>query len=269
MTSQPPHGSDPRRPGHPGSPDPAQPFGTRPTPGSPPPPGHAVPDTQPFGTRPIPGTPPPPFGPPQAAPIWPAPASARGGSGRPSRRGWYLVLAAGVLGVFVFCGIVVAAAGSGDRPTKTEDVARNGAIAAPPNEPPAASPTPAATGLPETTSAPAPATTAAPATVSTTAGNNAGANNGAGGGAGAGTRPATKPATTKPPTTKPPTTKPPTKAPAQNCNPNYTPCVPNDPVDVDCAGGSGNGPSYVQGPVHVIGSDPYKLDSDGDGIGCE
>ena len=53
------------------------------------------------------------------------------------------------------------------------------------------------------------------------------------------------------------------------CNPNYTPCVPNDPVDVDCAGGGGNGPSYVTGPVRVIGSDPYRLDSDGDGVACE
>jgi len=53
-----------------------------------------------------------------------------------------------------------------------------------------------------------------------------------------------------------------------NCNPNYDPCVPND-SDVDCAGGRGNGPSYVAGPVRVIGHDVYKLDRDGDGIGCE
>jgi hypothetical protein len=39
--------------------------------------------------------------------------------------------------------------------------------------------------------------------------------------------------------------------------------------DVDCAGGSGNGPAYVQGPVRVVGTDVYKLDADGDGIGCE
>ena len=52
------------------------------------------------------------------------------------------------------------------------------------------------------------------------------------------------------------------------CDPNYEPCVPID-SDVDCAGGSGNGPSYVQGPVRVIGSDPYHLDRDGDGVGCE
>ena len=52
------------------------------------------------------------------------------------------------------------------------------------------------------------------------------------------------------------------------CDPNYTGCVPID-SDVDCAGGSGNGPSYAQGPVQVIGADIYGLDRDGDGIGCE
>jgi hypothetical protein len=38
--------------------------------------------------------------------------------------------------------------------------------------------------------------------------------------------------------------------------------------DVDCAGGSGDGPAYT-GPVQVIGSDIYDLDRDGDGMGCE
>jgi len=53
------------------------------------------------------------------------------------------------------------------------------------------------------------------------------------------------------------------------CDPNYSgACVPIA-SDVDCAGGSGNGPAYVQGPVRVIGTDIYGLDSDGDGIGCE
>ncbi|GHC45565.1 hypothetical protein GCM10007315_03780 [Gemmobacter tilapiae] len=55
---------------------------------------------------------------------------------------------------------------------------------------------------------------------------------------------------------------------AQGCDPNYSPCVPVA-RDVDCAGGSGNGPAYVEGPVSVIGSDIYDLDRDGDGIGCE
>ena len=55
---------------------------------------------------------------------------------------------------------------------------------------------------------------------------------------------------------------------AAACTPGYSPCIPPGP-DVDCAGGSGNGPRYVQGPIIVTGSDPYGLDSDHDGIGCE
>ncbi|MDG4665573.1 hypothetical protein [Mycobacterium sp. 236(2023)] len=54
----------------------------------------------------------------------------------------------------------------------------------------------------------------------------------------------------------------------QSCDPNYSGCVPVD-SDVDCAGGSGNGPSYVQGPVQVLGDDIYDLDRDGNGIACE
>jgi membrane protein involved in colicin uptake len=53
-----------------------------------------------------------------------------------------------------------------------------------------------------------------------------------------------------------------------NCTPGYSPCIPPG-SDVDCEGGSGNGPRYVAGPVTVTGSDPYRLDSDHDGIGCE
>jgi hypothetical protein len=59
-----------------------------------------------------------------------------------------------------------------------------------------------------------------------------------------------------------------TKAERQ-CDPNYAgACVPIA-SDVDCAGGSGNGPAYVEGPVKVIGSDIYDLDRDGDGYGCD
>jgi hypothetical protein len=56
--------------------------------------------------------------------------------------------------------------------------------------------------------------------------------------------------------------------PASSCDPNYGGCVPIA-SDVDCAGGSGNGPAYVEGPVKVIGSDIYDLDRDGDGYGCD
>ncbi|MEQ1702283.1 MAG: hypothetical protein ABMA25_19405 [Ilumatobacteraceae bacterium] len=104
------------------------------------------------------------------------------------------------------------------------------------------------------------------------------------------TLPPTVPATTAPPTTVPvtaPPTAPPTlpptlppppatqapqpfvAVPSNSCDPNYSGCVPIAD-DVDCAGGSGNGPAYVQGPVSVIGEDIYGLDgNDNDGIGCE
>jgi hypothetical protein len=39
--------------------------------------------------------------------------------------------------------------------------------------------------------------------------------------------------------------------------------------DVDCAGGSGDGPAFVRGPVTVIGEDIYDLDRNDDGIACE
>jgi hypothetical protein len=53
-----------------------------------------------------------------------------------------------------------------------------------------------------------------------------------------------------------------------NCDPNYSGCVPVA-SDVDCAGGQGDGPAYVKGPVQVIGTDKYKLDGNKDGIACE
>lgn len=58
-------------------------------------------------------------------------------------------------------------------------------------------------------------------------------------------------------------------AQSAQCDPNYSgACVPVD-SDVDCEGGSGNGPSYVAGPVTVVGNDIYGLDKDGNGTGCE
>lgn len=40
-------------------------------------------------------------------------------------------------------------------------------------------------------------------------------------------------------------------------------------ADYDCLGGGGDGPYFVRGPVQVSWTDPYDLDRDGDGIGCE
>lgn len=51
------------------------------------------------------------------------------------------------------------------------------------------------------------------------------------------------------------------------CTPGYSPCIPLGP-DVDCIGGSGDGPRYT-GYHTVSGYDPYGLDSDNDGAGCE
>jgi hypothetical protein len=56
--------------------------------------------------------------------------------------------------------------------------------------------------------------------------------------------------------------------PKRQCDPNYSGCVPIA-EDVDCAGGSGNGPAYVEGPVEIIGTDIYDLDRDGDGVACD
>lgn len=63
-------------------------------------------------------------------------------------------------------------------------------------------------------------------------------------------------------------TRRPSSSGSSGCDPNYSPCVPVA-SDVDCAGGSGDGPAYVRGPVRVIGTDIYRLDRDGDGIACD
>jgi hypothetical protein len=89
------------------------------------------------------------------------------------------------------------------------------------------------------------------------------------------------PVTTAPPPTAPVGSAPPmTLAPSAHlsdvvetdgpdpCHPAYGGCVPMA-SDVDCAGGNGNGPAYVEGPVEVRGSDPYRLDDDDNGVGCD
>jgi micrococcal nuclease len=55
-----------------------------------------------------------------------------------------------------------------------------------------------------------------------------------------------------------------------DCHPSYGgACLKQDAGDYDCAGGSGNGPNYVEGPIDVVGPDEFRLDGDNDGIGCE
>lgn len=53
----------------------------------------------------------------------------------------------------------------------------------------------------------------------------------------------------------------------RHCTPGYRPCL-HPAYDYDCRGGSGDGPRYT-GLVRVTGSDPYRLDTDNDGWGCE
>ena len=57
----------------------------------------------------------------------------------------------------------------------------------------------------------------------------------------------------------------------RTCTRGYRPCIPNRRSDVDCYGGSGNGPRYTRPGVvyRVFGSDRYGLDADNDGKGCE
>jgi endonuclease YncB( thermonuclease family) len=103
---------------------------------------------------------------------------------------------------------------------------------------------------PTTTTTIAPTTTTTQAQVTTT------------------TKAPTTTTTRAPTTTAPPATT--TAPPAQNCHSSYTgACLLVGIGDYDCAGGSGNGPNYVQGPVYVGGYDEFDLDRDGDGVGCE
>ena len=53
--------------------------------------------------------------------------------------------------------------------------------------------------------------------------------------------------------------------PKGKCDPNYTGgCVPPAPPDLDCKDIHALGIAHVR----VVGSDPHRLDGDGDGVGC-
>jgi len=143
---------------------------------------------------------------------------------------------AALVGLLVLVGVVASLAS----PTTTKQTTSTTAAAV--AAPTSAAPLPPTTTMPPTTRPP---TTARPTT--------------------------THPPTTAAPATHPPATKPPaTKPPAGNCDPAYPDACLHDGIgDYDCAGGSGNGPNYVQGPIQVRPPDPFGLDSDHDGIGCE
>lgn len=59
-------------------------------------------------------------------------------------------------------------------------------------------------------------------------------------------------------------TDPPDDEPGDDCHPSYDPCLPIV-GDLDCADVRALGLA----PVRVRGSDPYRLDGDNDGAGCE
>jgi len=62
----------------------------------------------------------------------------------------------------------------------------------------------------------------------------------------------------------------PPPSPPRDCDQSYPDvCIPVGAADYDCAGGSGNGPNYISGPIRVLRPDPHRLDRDGNGIGCE
>jgi hypothetical protein len=63
---------------------------------------------------------------------------------------------------------------------------------------------------------------------------------------------------------------PPTAAPAPACHASYQGgCLGVGIGDYDCAGGSGDGPNYITGPIYIVGYDEYGLDRDGNGVACE
>jgi hypothetical protein len=62
----------------------------------------------------------------------------------------------------------------------------------------------------------------------------------------------------------PPPPPPPPPASGGACHPSYSPCLPIV-GDLDCADIRALGVA----PVRVLGSDPYRLDGDNDGFGCE
>jgi hypothetical protein len=111
----------------------------------------------------------------------------------------------------------------------------------------------AAAVAPSSSTTPAPTTTAAPTTTKARPTT---------------TRRATT--TTRRPTTTTHRAAPTTAPPTRNCDPAYPDrCLHDGIGDYDCAGGSGNGPNYVTGPIRVRPPDPFGLDADGDGVGCE
>jgi hypothetical protein len=63
---------------------------------------------------------------------------------------------------------------------------------------------------------------------------------------------------------------PPPDGGGDDCHPSYPDkCLDPYAYDYDCLNGEGDGPLYVRGPLVVLPPDPFDLDRDGNGIGCE
>ncbi|KPM56172.1 hypothetical protein ACG83_13735 [Frankia sp. R43] len=72
-----------------------------------------------------------------------------------------------------------------------------------------------------------------------------------------------------PPQAAPPPAAAPAPDPRAGCESSYPEtCLRSGIGDYDCAGGKGDGPNYVRGPLRVTPPDPFDLDRDGDGYGC-
>jgi hypothetical protein len=86
-------------------------------------------------------------------------------------------------------------------------------------------------------------------------------------------KPVPKPRPVPKPAPKPapkPVPKPAPKPAPSTCDPSYPDvCLKDGIGDYDCSSGSGNGPNYVTGPVRVLSPDPFGLDANHDGVGCE
>jgi hypothetical protein len=163
------------------------------------------------------------------------------------KRPWFIVALVLPFGLLVGgCGALVATALVMGPPSATVATAADpvGVVAA--TLPPPATAAPVTTEA--TTTTEAPATTAAPTT----------------------TRPRPRPVVKPKPKPKPKPRPVVTRPPAPDCHPSYGgACLDPDASDYDCAGGSGNGPEYVDGPITVSGPDPFDLDRDNDGVACE
>jgi hypothetical protein len=195
--------------------------------------------------------------PPSPVPPSPVPPSTEHAG---SRRGRRRVMWAGAAAVGVLAVIGALSNGADPAPPATATAATASRAAAPAPVPTSTSPAPTGTALTAAAGAggavvaPAERATTRTTTRSTTRAEAA--------------KPAPRSTAAKPSsTTRAPQADP--EPVRSGCDPNYSGCVPIA-SDVDCEGGSGDGPAYVRGPVRIVGEDVYGLDGGGrPGVGCE